>query len=56
MKGKSMSSSHSSYKTPSYGNVVDRNLKGMSPQKAQEAIKPTPAEPVNMHKRMAGCK
>ena len=33
----------------------DRNLAGMSPEKAQEALKPTEAEPVNMHKRMAGC-
>ena len=33
----------------------DRNLADMSPEKAQEALKPTEAEPVNMHKRMAGC-
>lgn len=39
----------------SYGNYKDRNLAGMSPEKAQEALKPTEAEPVNLHKRMAGC-
>lgn len=33
----------------------DRNLAGMSPEKAQEALQPTPAEPVQMQKRMAGC-
>lgn len=33
----------------------DRNLAATSPEKAQEALKPSPAEPVNMHKRMAGC-
>lgn len=33
----------------------DRNLAGMSPEKAQEALKPTDAEPVQMQKRMAGC-
>ena len=33
----------------------DRNLAGANPLKMQEEIKPTEAEPVNMHKRMAGC-
>lgn len=33
----------------------DRNLAGMGPLAAQEALKPTPAEPVKMQKRMAGC-
>ena len=33
----------------------DRNLAGISPEKAQEALKPTEAEPVSLHKRMAGC-
>lgn len=33
----------------------DRNLAAMSPEKAQEALKPTDAEPVSLHKRMAGC-
>lgn len=33
----------------------DRNLAGMSPEKAQEALKPSDAEAVPMHKRMAGC-
>jgi hypothetical protein len=35
---------------------VDRNLAAMSPDRAQTALQPTPAEPVNLHKRMAGCK
>ena len=34
---------------------VDRNLAAMSPEKAQEALKPTESEPVRMHTRMAGC-
>lgn len=57
MKGKSYSTSRST-KQPaakSYGNYRDRNLAAMTPEKAQEAVKPTEAEPVNMHKRMAGC-
>lgn len=33
----------------------DRNLAGMSPEKAQESCQPTPAEPVQLQKRMAGC-
>lgn len=33
----------------------DRPLANMTPEKAQEAVKPSEAEPVNMHKRMAGC-
>lgn len=33
----------------------DRNLASMSPEKAQEALQPTDAEPVQMQKRMAGC-
>jgi hypothetical protein len=44
------------YRSPSYGEFKDRNLAGMSPEKAQNSLQPTPAEPVNMHKRMAGCK
>lgn len=35
--------------------LADRNLAGMQPEKAQEAIKPTEGEPVRMHARMAGC-
>ena len=33
----------------------DRDLAGMSPDMAQEAVKPTESEPMPMHKRMAGC-
>ncbi len=33
----------------------DRNLAGMSPDAAQELLKPTEAEPVSLQKRMAGC-
>lgn len=33
----------------------DRNLAGMTPEKAQESFKPTDAEPVSLHKKMAGC-
>lgn len=33
----------------------DRNLAAMQPEQAQEALKPTDAEPVPLHKRMAGC-
>lgn len=33
----------------------DRNLAAMTPEAAQEALKPTDAEPVPLHKRMAGC-
>lgn len=49
-------SSKSGYKSLAYGDFKDRPLAGMSPEKAQNALQPTPAEPVNMHKRMAGCK
>jgi hypothetical protein len=55
-RGSKSKSSHSGYKSPSYGEFKDRNLAGMSPEKAQNSLQPTPAEPVNMHKRMAGCK
>lgn len=51
----SKSSGRSGYRAASYGSYKDRDLKNMSPEKAQEALKPTPAEPVNLHKRMAGC-
>ena len=44
------------YGQVNYGSFHDRNLAAMSPEKAQNALQPTPAEPVNMHKRMAGCK
>ena len=33
----------------------DRNLASMSPDAAQEACKPTDAEPVSLQKRLAGC-
>ena len=33
----------------------DRDLAGMSPEKAQEQLQPTEAEPVRMQHRMAGC-
>lgn len=39
----------------SYGSYKDRNLAAANPLAAQEELKPTEAEPVNMHKRMAGC-
>ena len=38
-----------------YSSYVDRPLAKMSPEAAQEATKPTPAEAVIMQKRMAGC-
>lgn len=38
-----------------YGTFKDRNLAAMDPLSGQESLKPTDAEPVNMHKRMAGC-
>lgn len=38
-----------------YGSYKDRDLAAMSPEKAQEACKPTEAEPVRMQHRMAGC-
>ncbi len=34
--------------------MTQRNLAKMSPEAAQEACKPTPAEAVRMQKRMAG--
>jgi len=42
-------------KASSYSSFKDRDLMNMSPEKAQEACKPTEGRPVNMHKRMAGC-
>lgn len=33
----------------------DRNLAAMSPDAAQTAFQPTDAEPVSLHKKMAGC-
>lgn len=48
-------SSKGSYSNPEYGTYKDRNLAAMSPEAAQEALKPTDAEPVPMQKRMAGC-
>ena len=32
----------------------DHNLKAMDPCKAQEQFKPSPANPIRMHKQMAG--
>ena len=51
---KSQSKSSKQRPASSYS-YKDRNLAGMSPEKAQEALKPSESEPVNMHKRMAGC-
>jgi hypothetical protein len=51
-KGQSRSVGNSA---ASYGSYKDRDLAGMSPEKAQEATKPTEAEPVRMQKRLAGC-
>ena len=52
----SKSSPNSGKPRPAEGyKYQDRNIAGMSPEKAQESLKPTEAEPVNMHKRMAGC-
>lgn len=48
-------SNGSGQKDASYGEFKDRDLAGMSPEKAQEALQPTEAEPVRMHARMAGC-
>ena len=33
----------------------DRDLAGMSPEAAQTLLQPTDAEPVPLHKKMAGC-
>lgn len=49
------SNNGSGQKSASYGTFKDRDLAKMSPEKAQEALQPTPAEPVRMHARMAGC-
>lgn len=57
MKGKGYASKPSR-KQPAakdYGSFKDRNLAAMRPEKAQEALKPTEAEPVRMQHRMAGC-
>ena len=48
------------YQSKSYSNsktaqLKDRNLAAANPLKVQEEIKPTEAEPVSLHKRMAGC-
>lgn len=42
------------YKVASCGTFKDRNLAGMSPDKAQSSLQPTAANPVRMQKRMAG--
>lgn len=49
--------SHRTNSSVSYGEAqyVNRNLAAMSPNKAQERLKPTEAEPVMLQKRMAGC-
>lgn len=52
---KSSQSNSSSQKQVSYGNYKDRNLAAADPLKMQEEVKPTEAEPVRMHARMAGC-
>ena len=36
-------------------NYKDRDLMHADPLKAQEELKPSAAEPVRMHARMAGC-
>lgn len=42
-------------RSASYGSYKDRNLAAMSPEKAQEACKPTDAEAVRLQTRLAGC-
>lgn len=37
------------------GEYKDRPIANMKPEQAQEALKPTEAEPVRLGKRMAGC-
>lgn len=63
MKQKMQKSSgnKSGYRNPKQGRnesregYKDRNIAGMNPMSAQEQFKPTDAEPVSMHKKMAGC-
>lgn len=52
---KSQSKSSSGPKAARSYSYRDRNLAAANPLKAQEELKPSEAEPVNMHKRMAGC-
>lgn len=52
---KSAQSSKGNYRSINSSSYKDRNLAAMKPEKAQEQLKPTEAEPVNLHKRMAGC-
>lgn len=52
---KSPSSSKPQGKGYAGATYKDRNLAAMTPEAAQEALKPTSAEPANMRKRMAGC-
>lgn len=49
------SQKQSSAKSYADAQYKDRNLAAMSPEKAQEACKPTEAEPVRLQTRMAGC-
>lgn len=44
----------SGYSAPKGGQYVDRKLAGMSPDAAQEACKPTDADPVRLQSRLAG--
>lgn len=55
MAYKPQSSKTSQPKVKTYSGYKDRNLMAANPLKMQEEIKPTDAEPVNIHKRMAGC-
>lgn len=43
------------YKNEASETYQDRNLAGMSPDAAQNAFQPTDAEPIPLHKKMAGC-
>lgn len=56
MKAQSKSSQPKQVKGPKVnderGRFVDRNLLAVDPKKEQ--FEPTPSEPVNQHKRMAG--
>lgn len=54
-KSSSSNGTPAGYSAPQGGQYKDRNLAAMSPEAAQEALKPTDAEPVRLQARMAGC-
>lgn len=55
MAPKSSYSNRTPAKSEANETFKDRDLARMTPEAAQEALKPTDAEPVPLHKRMAGC-